>query len=190
MISVGGLAVEGQPNNVMSHKLSFGMHEGKTFEWIFFKAPWYARWIYLNRAYRQPHNMDEEEGDYFLELYRRATSLAGTCSHCNERTVTRMSLTTLRGTGQLGQVGLYCGECEYGGGSPTSYHAPSFFVDAYTLPRCEQLRVTHEIKRHYLGDEGNLTQAKMEKFFRNDLNFMRAAPSFFQQRPKPIATLD
>src|SRR5688572_21715990 len=145
----------------MSYKLSFGMYEGKTFEWLFFNAPWYAQWIYHNRIHRQEHNMDEDEGDHFSNLYRRATNLGGTCSRCNERPVSRMGLTFLRGTGQLGQVGFYCDECD----ASTGVYRASFFVEAVDLPRCEQLRITQEIRQHYIGSGGNLTQKKMGAFF-------------------------
>ena len=36
----------------------------------------------------------------------------------------------------------------------------------------------NEIKRHYIG-YGNLTQASMEGFFSNDLNFHHCIPGFF-----------
>jgi hypothetical protein len=167
----------------MVHKLSFGKHEGKTCEWIFFKAPWYAQWIYENRIYRQEHNFDEQEGDNFREMYRRASHLGGVCCQCDERPVTRMGLTTHFRSGDLGAVGFYCEECEYQGGDRTGYYHPSFFVDAYTLEPGEQAMILNEIIRHYVGI-GNLTQKRMEGFFHNDANFGDATAGFFGNNPK------
>lgn len=162
----------------MSYQLSFGKHEGHTYEWMFFKAPGYAQFIYENRIYRQEHNMDEDEGRYFLELYRRATSLGGICSQCKGRPVTRMGLTTHGNGCDLGAVGFYCDECEYRGGGSTGYFTASFFVDAYDLEPGAQKRVINEIKRHYIGT-GNLTQKRMEEFFHNDTNFDGGHPGAF-----------
>ena len=162
----------------MSYNLSFGKHEGRSFEWIFFKAPRYAYWIYDKGVYRQEHNMEEDEGRYFNELYRRAEHLAGNCTVCKHRPVQRMGLTNHHGTGALGAVGYYCDECEYQGGSPTGYHQPSFFMTAYDLSRCEKLRITAEIQRHYIGT-GNLTQKKMEAFFHNEANFVNGRANAF-----------
>jgi hypothetical protein len=164
----------------MSYKLSFGKHEGKTFEWVFFNAPGYAEWIYDNRIHRQHHNMDEAEGDYFAELFRRASVLQGTCSVCKKRALTRMGLTFRRGADEISAVRFYCDECEYQGGSPTEYHPPSFFLEAYQLRLCEQKRITGEVKGHFIGADGNLTQKKMEAFFRTNEFFARARPYFFQ----------
>ena len=124
----------------MSYQLSFGMHQGRTHEWLFFHTPWYADYIMRKGIHRQPHNFDEEEGDHFAELFRRASHLTGLCPRCGERPITYMGLTRLHGTGTLGHVDFYCDECEYMGGSPTGYYQPSFFLE-YDVPRCEQLRI-------------------------------------------------
>lgn len=164
----------------MSYKLSFGKYEGKTFEWVFFNAPSYAEWIIEQRIHRQEHNMDETEGAYFAELFRRASSLQGTCPHCKERPISCMGLTRIRATDVLGHVSFYCEECEYVGGSVTEYHPASFFVEAYQLDQREQKVLTHSIKELFIGTEGNLTHAKMEAFFRDNQNFGNARPFFFQ----------
>ena len=79
---------------VMNNKMSFGKYEGRTYEWLFFNAPWYADWIYLNNIHQQPHNFDEDEGRRFGELYRRASHLAGTCLHCHQRPISRLGFST------------------------------------------------------------------------------------------------
>jgi hypothetical protein len=95
----------------MTYSFSFGRFKDKTFEWCFFKAPWYVRWIYENGIYRQRHLFDEDEAAHFLELYRHASDLAVTCEQCNQP-ATRMGLTFLA-SGSLGSVGFFCDECEY-----------------------------------------------------------------------------
>lgn len=167
----------------MSYTLSFGQYEGQTFEWIFFNAPWYAEFIYTRRIHRQEHNMDEEEGAYFLELYRRAWSLTGTCSQCNERPVQRMGLGWQAG-GLLGLIGYYCDECECEGGSHVEYQAPAFFTEHQVIPRRDQKRIVREIKRLWFGG-GRMTQERMKSFFRNDANFTHATPGFFDRVEVP-----
>lgn len=164
----------------MSSKLTFGKFEGKTYEWVFFNAPGYAHWLFKARIYRQEHNFDECERDAFRELYRRATSLAGTCCQCKVKPVERMGLTTHHGSGAVGAVGFYCDTCEYRGGSCTGYYAPSFIVEAYTLSPSDQRMIVNEIKRHYIGT-GNLTQKKMEAFFHEDANFSDATAGCFER---------
>lgn len=66
------------------------------------------------------------------------------------------------------------------GGSVTSYHPASFFIGAHKLENSEARMITSEIKRVWIGD-GNLTQKKMEAFFRNDNHFPNATPGFFHQ---------
>jgi len=164
----------------MSNTLSFGKHEGKTFEWLFFKQPGYARWIYKNGIHRQDH-FSEEEGDHFRNLYDRASNLGGTCCRCHERPVTRMGLTTSFKHHELLAVGFYCDECEYQGGACTGYYRASFFVEAYTLEPHEQKMVVDEIQRHYIC-AGNLTQKRMEEFFGDDDNFTGLISGFFEQQ--------
>ena len=163
---------------LMSNKLSFGRHEGKTLEWLFFNKPSYAQYIHDNRIHRQEHAFDDNGCCHFAELYRRATNLGGVCCHCKERPVTRMGLTTQFQSGQIGAVGFYCDECGYLGGSRTGYYAPSFFIEAYTISAGDQKMILAEIRRHYTGD-GNLTQCRMEEFFQNDANFSDCTPGFF-----------
>jgi len=165
----------------MSNKLTFGKHEGKTFEWLFLNKPAYARYIYDRGIHRQEHAFEEQEGDYFAELYRRATHLGGRCCHCKERPVVRMGLTTHFQSGAIGAVGYYCDECGYLGGSRTGYYQPSFIVEAYELSAGDQKMILSEIRRHYIPDAGNLTQSKMEAFFHEDANFSDCTPGFFQK---------
>lgn len=167
----------------MSYKLSFGLHKGETFEWVFFNDPGYAAFIYDNRIHRQEHNMDEEEGEYFLELYRRSGSLTGICSQCQKRPITRMGLSWQQGN-KLGMVGHYCSECEYVGGSATAYHPSGFTIEAHRLSKVEQKRIIKEIKRVWLGVSGKPTQAAMERFFRTDANFADGTAGFFTNLPK------
>src|SRR5437588_13033792 len=112
----------------MSNKLNFGRFEGKTYEWIFFKAPWYVRWMIDEQLHRQEHLFSKEEGDYFRELYDRACHLTGTCQQCEKRPTTRMCLITQHRSWSLSGVGFFCDECEYMGGSRTNYIQPSFFL--------------------------------------------------------------
>lgn len=165
----------------MNNTLSFGKHAGKTFEWLFFKEPSYAEFIYNNGIHRQSHNFSEEECEHFLELFNRASCLTGTCKWCRERPVTRMGLSYQHGSDALGHIGFFCDECDYTGGSATGYYTPSFFVEEYTLPRGEQRRLATFIKTRYIGSE-RLTQAKMEEFFHNDANFVHATPGFFAKQ--------
>lgn len=164
----------------MINKLTFGKHEGRTHEWLFFNAPGYAQWIYEEGIYRQEHNFDEVECIHFRELYRRATSLGGTCCQCKAKPVERMGLTTHHGSGAVGAVAFYCDTCEFLGGSCTGYYASSFFVEAYTISAGDQKMIVNKIKRHYLSS-GNLTQKKMEDFFRSDTNFTDVTAGFFER---------
>lgn len=165
----------------MSNKLTFGKHEEKTLEWLFFNKPAYARYIHDNRIHRQEHAFDDNGCCHFAELYRRATHLGGMCCHCKERPVIRMGLTTHFQSGQIGAVGFYCDECGYLGGSRTGYYAPSFIVNAYTVSAGDQKMILSEIRRHYIGGTGNLTQGRMEAFFTNDANFSVCRQGFFNE---------
>ena len=49
----------------MSYTMAFGKHEGRAFEWLFFKQPAYVQWIYENGIHRQDQ-FGEEEGDVLL----------------------------------------------------------------------------------------------------------------------------
>jgi len=164
----------------MNNKMTFGKYEGKNFEWIFFKDAGYVEWILEHGIDRQDH-FGEEQSDYFEELYQRATHLSGTCRRCKERPITRMGLTTSFKNHELLAVGFYCDECEYRGGAATGYYPPAFFVEAYTLEPGEQKMVINEVRRHYIGTDGNLTQKKMEMFFHNDENFSDCTAGFFNR---------
>ena len=164
----------------MNNILSFGDSEGKTFEWLFFNKPWYVRWLYGKGIHRQRHNFSEEEGDYFEELFTRASCLTGTCPYCKERPITYMGLSRLC-TDTLGHVDFFCDECDYTGGSKVGYYSPSFFMP-YEAPRCDQLRLPKLIKSRFIGYE-RLTQEKMEAFFHDDGHFVRATPGFFAGQP-------
>jgi hypothetical protein len=145
----------------MSNFLGFGQFKGKSHEWVFFRAPWYARWLYNNGIYRQRHSFDEVEATHFPMLYRRASHLKGTCEQCNQP-ATRMGLTFLA-SGSLSSVGFFCNNCKYLGGARTTYETPSFFPENARLPRNAQRMITDEIRRRYI--HGRLTQKKMEGFF-------------------------
>ncbi len=162
----------------MSHQLSFGIYKGKTYEWLFFHAPWYAEWIVDNGIHRQPHNFSEEQGNEFAELYWRASHLAGICPQCRERPIARMCLTSHYKTCATSFGGWWCDQCEYQGPSLPWYHTPSFFLN-YRATNLNQLKITAAIKEQYIGP-GSLTQAKMKAFFHTDGNFVDAETGFFK----------
>ena len=43
------------------------------------------------------------------------------------------------------------------------------------------IQFTLEIRRIYIGTDGNLNQAKMEEFFHNDANFFEPTLGFFNR---------
>jgi hypothetical protein len=90
-----------------------------------------------------------------------------------------MGLGRIRGTNQLSRIRFYCDECQYLGGTTTAYHPASFWVGAYNLRRREQRMITKEIQQYYIGEGKNLTQIRMDDFFRNDANFVDPKPGFF-----------
>ena len=135
----------------MSNKITFGKHNGRSHEWLFFNAPGYAHWIYEIGMHRQEHNFVENERHLFRELYRRTTSLGGTCCQCKAKPVEFMGLTTHHGSGAIGAVGFYCDTSEFLGGSCTGYYASSFFVVAYTISAADQRMIVNEISQHYVG---------------------------------------
>lgn len=164
----------------MSYNITFGKYAGQSFEWLFFNDPSYVEWMYRNRVHRQRYKFEEEEGDYFAELFCRASHLRSTCKWCNERSVTRMSLSFFDRCDINAHIGFHCDKCERAGDGPTDYVTPSFFAD-YKIPRKEQLNITTCIKNHFIGSNKNLTQKSMEDFFHNDANFVDATPGFFTQ---------
>jgi hypothetical protein len=163
----------------MNNIITFGKYHGKSFEWLFFNAPWYAQWMHDNNIHRQRHNFGEEEGEYFEELYRRASHITGTCKHCGKQPITRMGLSTRYKDCSFAGVGFYCDECTATEHLTTRYIPPSFFDDEWEcMRRNMHLRITKTIHHYFIGDL-TLTQARMEKFFRDDGRFVNATPGFF-----------
>lgn len=165
----------------MSNLITFGKYEGKSFEWLFFRAPWYAEWMYDNGVHLQRHNCTEAEERHFDELVRRASALKGICRWCRRRRLTRLGITSLLAGGP-DHVGFYCDECFYPEQGVPFFGAPSFFVEYEDIPRPTQRRVTKYIQHRYIGD-GSLTQEKMEEFFGTDEFFVHATPGFFTKAP-------
>ena len=169
----------------MSNLITFGRYEGKSMEWLFFNAPWYAEWMYEHGIHRQRHNCTSAEEEHFDELVRRASGLKGICRWCRARRLTRLGVSSLLAGGP-DHVGFYCEECTYPEQAVTFYGAPSFFVEYENIHLQTQLRVPKYIQRRYI-DNGSLTQAKMEAFFRSDEYFAHATPGFFNKAT--VATL-
>ena len=161
----------------MSYKVFFGKHNGKSLEWLFFNEASYAQWLITEEIEGRWEWRDRKQGEYFHELYRRASHLTGICPWCKQRPITRMSLSTHYRSGRLGAVGFDCDECEYLGGTPTAYFRPSF-IAPYRMPKTEQLMIVDAIRAEFIGD-GKLTQARMEQFFLDDRYFPNATPGFF-----------
>jgi hypothetical protein len=161
----------------MNRKLSFGAHEGKTFEWLFFNAPWYADWMHKNNVLEGRWDYDEEDCACFRELHRRASALAGECLYCNERQIARKALSR---SVSLDAARFCCNECKPLGGGLVIYQRPSFFLAPGPWTREAQKRLTVEIKEEYMGS-GNLTQRKMEDFFQTDEWFSNATSNFFAE---------
>ena len=165
---------------MMNRIITFGRFEGRSFEWLFFNAPWYAHWLYWNRAIESRNDMDDEDKAVFEELCLRSIRMAGKCTKCKERPMVRMELGNLLGTTGVGRVGLFCDEC-YDEWCEISFMLPpSFFTVQHEVPRCAQKTVTQTFKDIYIGREGNLTQKRMEDFFRTDKFFHYATPNFFE----------
>ena len=164
----------------MSNTISFGKYEGQTYEWLFFNDPTYVEWMYDKRIHRQERHFDEEQGEEFAELYRRAKQLRTRCRLCSERQATRISMSLWERSEASNHVGFYCNECKHVAEGLTVYMSPSFFVD-YTLS--DEMRQHHAkcIKNVFIGHHVPLTQAKMEEFFHNDANFVRATPGYFAE---------
>ena len=162
----------------MNNVITFGKYEGRTFEWMFFNVPGYVEWMYNKRVHRQSWNFDEEQGDTFAELYRRASHLRCTCRCCQKRQITRMSLSFCERFAGASHVNFYCDDCEHVSEGTTIYSNPSFFPD-YNISVDKQAHVVKCIKNHFIGSDSNLTQKRMEEFFHKDANFVRATPRFF-----------
>lgn len=98
----------------MSNLINFGEYEGRSFEWLFFHAPWYAEWMYLHRIHRDRYKFPEQDRDYFEELMRRASALKGMCRWCKTLRISRLGITSLLAGGP-DHIGFYCDRCEYDG---------------------------------------------------------------------------
>ena len=169
----------------MNNIISFGKYEGKTFEWLFFNDPSYAKWMYKNRVHRQQHNFDEEQGDEFAELFRRARQLRTPCRLCQVRQATRMGMTFHEISAASNSIGFYCDECEHVGNGPIIYNSPSFFSD-FTVSPHEQATMIRCIKNVFIGSHVPLTQRKMEEFFHNDAHFVQATQGFFAKEAAAV----
>ena len=169
----------------MNNKITFGKHKGQTYEWLFFNDPSYVEWMYKTRVHRQQHNFDEEQGDEFAELFRRARQLRTTCRLCQERQATRMGMTFHEISAASNSIGLYCDECEHVGNGPIIYSSPSFFSDFSVSPH-EKASMMKCIKNVFIGRHVPLTQGKMEEFFHNDANFVHATPGYFSKEGMPV----
>lgn len=125
--------------------LSFGKYKGKTFEWIFFNAPWYARWLQDNEILRDRWDQTDVDKAYFKELYRRASALSGICPHCEaDRPVARKAL-AIRDE-MLGACTFCCCECEPIDETAIEYQRPSFFLERGPMARMHQRTLTARIK--------------------------------------------
>lgn len=168
---------------MMNRKLSFGEFEGRSFEWLFFNAPWYADWMHRNNVLEGRWDYDEEDRACFRELHRRASALAGECLYCNERKVVRRALAVYNGglgRTTLGASAFCCEECKPIDERSIIYDKPSFFMRPQQWARVDQKNLTSTIKAEYIG-RGNLTQRKMEEFFQTDEWFRNATPNFFTE---------
>ena len=101
-----------------NNMISFGKYEGQTFEWLFFNDPSYVEWMYNKRIHRQERHFDEEQGDEFAELFRRARQLRIPCRLCRERQATRMGMSFHEISAASNSIGFYCDECEHVGNGP------------------------------------------------------------------------
>lgn len=162
----------------MNRIMNFGEFKGRSFEWLFFNAPWYANWLYEKRILETRWDYDELDRAYFRELHRRASALAGVCPYCNERAIVRKALSTSHGS--LGATTFCCKECEPITEGLVFYQDPSFFLRHTRWSKIDQKNITSTIKGQYLGWSGNLTRKRMEEFFRNDELFWYATPNFFE----------
>lgn len=178
-----------RPSCVLSHggfvcrdfqtaKVHFGEFKGRLFEWLFFSAPWYADWLHKNKVLEGRWDYDEEDRVCFRELHRRASALRGEFPYCNERKVVRRALAVH--SGGSGVSTFCCGECIPITEGMVRYEPPSFFMRPDQWSRVDQKRLTSTIKEEYIGP-GNLTQKKMEAFFKDDDLFWKATPRYFRE---------
>lgn len=164
---------------MMNRKLTFGEFKGRSLEWLFFNAPWYADWLHKNGVLENRWDYDEEDRACFKELHRRASALAGVCRYCDGRQVARRALSTHQG--MLGMSTFCCKECKPINEGLVIYENPSFFMRPEQWTREAQKSLTSTIKQEYIG-RGNLTQKKMESFFKNDELFWYSTPGFFEEK--------
>lgn len=158
--------------------ISFGEHKGRSFEWLMFNAPWYADWMNRKGVLWKREDYDEEDCEYFDELFNRASFLGGQCRYCNERKITRMQLGRLIGTTGQGHVTFMCEKCDDGYQDLSLMVPPSMITEKHKAPRCAQITVNRCVAARYMGP-GSITQWKMEAFFREDDHFKYSTPGFF-----------
>ena len=161
----------------MHYTLNFGKYKGKTFEWVFFNDSSYAKWLYSKGILRTRHDYDFEEEEYFNELYSRASHLTGICRYCDgNRTVTRKALSLC---GKDSIACLCCDDCVPLEGQYIYYEEPMLFI-ADILPTKLQAPIARKLLANYLDTPlKKVTQATMEKFFREDRFFVNAEADFF-----------
>ena len=166
----------------MNCELDFGVHKGKTYEWVFFNAPSYATWLYENNILRTRHDFNPLERHYFDELYARASNMAGTCEICKTKPITRKAMY------------FNCGECvtyRFCETCKTPYLRKTYFsslsmLDFGTWVSRFHPRIFHALAEEYTGQRDEYSQEEMEEFFRKDSNFKNATPNFFSDWEKEV----
>ena len=166
----------------MNCKLSFGVHKGKTFEWVFFNAPSYATWLYKKRILRTRSDYDALERDYFDELYLRASKLDGTCEICKFRPITRKAFYFYRSKCTSHRL---CDTCEIQRLSNGDFSSLSMLDFGSSTTR-HHFKVIHSLAEKYTGPKSVFCQEEMEQFFRKDSNFKDATPNFFSDWEKEV----
>lgn len=166
----------------MNCKLNFGVHKGKTFEWVFFNAPSYATWLYENNVLRKRYDYVPLERDYFDELYARASKMAGTCEICKVNPNTRKALYFHEGEFVCHR---YCETCKIPYLRKTYFSSLSM-LDFGTWATRFHSRIFHALAEEYTGQRDEYSQEEMEAFFRNDANFKDATPNFFSEWEKEV----
>ena len=163
--------------------LTFGIHKGRTHEWLFFNDPQYALWIKNERIHKKDWYFAEEDGCHFSELMARATSLANMWQLCQDESISRCAIDRSFKYGRVIDALFVCDNCEYPYSRTSSqhYYPASMFAGWYRNTKADRKKVIEAVKRHYLGCEGPLSQKQMEKFFSTDGNFSNGIFEFFVQ---------
>ena len=165
----------------MSYELYFGKHKGKSYEWLFFHDPGYARDLFDSTSQGTWRWRSREEMDYFMELHHRANNLTGAnCEKCKQRPFTRMVPYGDYPKWEISAVSFYCDECGYLGVTARGPLPPAFFLLEGGLPKWQHLIVVDAIRRVYIPGR-KLTQKKMEDFFGTDHFLVNATPGFFDE---------